>query len=250
MSPPGSMDLNADVGEGAGFDAELIPLVTTVNIACGAHAGDEDTMRRTLALAMAAGAAIGAHPGFGDRANFGRKELDVTPMEAAALVVGQTQFMQRVASEFGAKVGHVKLHGALYNMVSRDQELAGAVASAISGHDRSLVLLALAGSELAAAGKVAGLRVVGEAFADRAYMRDGSLAPRSVAGSVIKDENQAARQAIRLATERSAVTLDGGTVSVDAASLCLHGDSPGAVDFAKRIRRDFAGAGIDVARGW
>jgi UPF0271 protein len=248
MSAARSVDLNADVGEGAGFDGELIPLVTSVNIACGAHAGDEGTMRAAVVLALASGAGIGAHPGFNDREHFGRRELAVTPEEAAALVLGQTQFMQRVAAEAGATIAHVKLHGALYNMVSRDPALSAAIASAIAGHDRSLILVALAGSKLVEAGRAAGLRVVGEAFADRAYRSDGSLMPRGQPGAVIVDEDQAALQALRLATEGRAGTPDGGSVAVDAATICLHGDSPGAVAFARRIRRDLSKAGILVVR--
>jgi UPF0271 protein len=248
MSAARSIDLNADVGEGAGFDGQLIPLVTSVNIACGAHAGDEATMRAALALAIATGAGIGAHPGFNDREHFGRRELAVKPKEAAALVLEQTQFMQRVAADSGAKVAHVKLHGALYNMVSRDPALSGAVASAIAGHDPSLILVALAGSRLVEAGRAAGLRVVGEAFADRAYLSDGSLMPRGQPGAVIEDEDQAALQAIRLATEGKAGTPDGGSVAIDAATICLHGDSPAAAAFAHRIRRDLAKAGISIAR--
>lgn len=252
MSNGESVDLNADVGEGCGSDEELVPLVSSVNISCGAHAGDEATMRRAVELALLNGAAIGAHPGFPDREHFGRREIPVTAREAAALVVGQTNTLRRIVRGFGARVGHVKLHGALYNMVSRDQTLARSVVAALVEDGRqsgsAWVLFALAGSVLASAGREAGLRVLGEAFADRSYMRDGSLAPRSEPGGVIGDEDSAASQALRIARNGVARTIDGGEIKVDAETLCIHGDSPGAAAFARRIRRELAAAGIVIGR--
>jgi UPF0271 protein len=243
----GSIDLNADVGEGCASDRDLVPLVTSVNIACGAHAGDRDTMRRSVELALRHGAAIGAHPGFADRENFGRRELSITPAAAAGLVMGQARMLIEVAAELGGRVGHVKLHGALYNMAARDGNLARAVASALAGESRPpLVLVALAGSVFASVGRDLGLRVVGEAFADRTYRSDGTLTPRTEPGAVIADADAAARQALRIAREGRVAAADGAEVSVDAGTLCLHGDSPSAVDFARRIRREFAAAGIDV----
>jgi UPF0271 protein len=251
MSQGRTIDLNADVGEGCGSDAELVPLVTSVNIACGAHAGDRATMREAVGLAMRHGAAIGAHPGFADKSSFGRRELSINPAAAAGLVLGQARMLQEVAAELGARVGHVKLHGALYNMAARDPALAEAVAGALAGDSRGTgspwILVALAGSALVAAGRRHGLRVVGEAFADRTYRRDGSLTPRSEAGAVISDEGAAARQALRIATLGLVESADGAEVAVDARTICLHGDSPSAVAFARRIRRELDAAGI-VAR--
>jgi UPF0271 protein len=248
-----AVDLNADVGEGCGFDEELVPLVSSVNIACGAHAGDLQTMKRSVGLALGCGAAIGAHPGFEDREHFGRRELPCAPREAALLVVGQTRLLQQVASGLGARVGHVKLHGALYNMASRDRALASAVVAALAEEERlsgfRRVLVALAGSVLFAAGRDAGLAVIGEAFADRSYLPDGSLAPRAMPGAVIKDEDRAAEQALLIARDSVARTIDGGTVPVDAGTICIHGDSPKAVAFARRIRRDLLAAGIAVGPG-
>jgi UPF0271 protein len=247
----GAIDLNADVGEGCGSDGELVPLVSSVNIACGAHAGDQETMRRTAALALRHGVAIGSHPGFADREHFGRRELPVTPAEAAALVLGQTRLLDAVAESLGARVLHVKLHGALYNLAARDRPIAAAVAGAVlqlgreSGRPRLLV--ALAGSELIAAGRACGLRVAGEGFADRAYRRDGSLVPRSEPGAVLAGEDAAALQALRLAREGRVRSADGFDVAVDADTLCLHGDSPQAVALARRIGRDLAAAGIAVS---
>ncbi len=250
MNPPASIDLNADVGEGFASEAQLVPLVSSVNIACGAHAGDLGTMRATVALALRHGAAIGAHPGFADRGHFGRRELPITPSEAAELVVGQTRLLVDAAAGLGARVGHVKLHGALYNMAARDKALARAVAEALAGESRRCgsrwVLFALAGSELVAAGRAAGLEVLGEAFADRAYRPDGTLVPRTEPGAVIADADDAARQAVGLAREGSVRAVGGAEVRVAAGTICIHGDSTGAVEFAFRVRRGLEAAGIAV----
>lgn len=242
------IDLNADVGEGFGSDADLIPLVSSVNIACGAHAGDGDTMRRTIELALRHGVAIGAHPGFADRGNFGRNEIVLPPGEAGALVVEQALALQEMAAAFGAGVGHVKLHGALYNMAARDEALALGIADAIRGTGADWVLVGLAGGRLISAGRALGLRVAEEAFADRLYRRDGSLTPRSEKGAVISEEAAAVRQAVRITSEGSVMASDGTVVPVMADTLCIHGDSPGAVAFATRIREGLAAAGIAIGR--
>ncbi len=253
MSGAGSIDLNADLGEGGGHDEELIPLVTSVNIACGAHAGDLDTMHRTVALALRHGSAIGAHPGFADREHFGRREISIEPDQAKALIVGQVAALDAVASALGARVGHVKLHGALYNMASRDRVLAAAVVDAlVEGMPRlgpARTLVALAGSELHALARSRGLRVLGEAFVDRSYRADGTLTPRSDPGALIGDEDAAVWQALRLAAEGRVRAADGTEVAVDAETICLHGDGPHAVAFARRIRAAFAAAGIEVRCG-
>jgi len=251
MSRGATIDLNADVGEGCGFDGELIPLVSSVNIACGAHAGDEATMREALGLALRSGAAIGAHPGFADPENFGRREIAIAPHDAGRLVLSQIDRLRRVAKGLGARVGHVKLHGALYNMASRDPGLASAIVAALAADARqngALVLFALAGSAVQRAGREAGLSVIGEAFADRSYRSDGSLLPRSEEGAVIEDETVAASQALRIAREGIVRTREGVEVRVDAGTLCFHGDKPGSAAFARRIRREFAHAGIVVGR--
>jgi UPF0271 protein len=248
-----SIDLNADVGEGAGSDADLVPLVTSVNIACGAHAGDPDTMRRTVELAIRHGVAIGAHPGFADRRNFGRAEVFLPPGSAGELVVAQAVLLQEIASALGARVGHVKLHGALYNMAARDtalaEEIAGALAAAMRASGAQWTLVALAGSKLIGAGRAAGLRVKGEAFADRAYRPDGTLAPRSEPGSVVADPAAAVRQALAIASEGIVTARDGSLVPVEADTLCIHGDGPGAAELARSIRGGLAAAGIRV-RHW
>jgi 5-oxoprolinase (ATP-hydrolysing) subunit A len=252
MSRCASIDLNADVGEGCGHDGELVPLVTSVNIACGAHAGDLETMRLTVALALRHGVSIGAHPGFADREHFGRREIPIEPGRAKALILEQVAALEAVASGLGARVGHVKLHGALYNMASRDRALAAAVVDALleeapsSGPKRAL--FALAGSELHALARSRGLRVLGEAFADRTYRRDGTLTPRSDPGAVIGDEDAAVRQALRLAAEGTVLAADGSVVAIDAETICLHGDSPHSVQFARSIRAGFAAAKIGLRR--
>jgi UPF0271 protein len=244
-----SIDLNADVGEGSGHDEDLIPLVSSVNISCGAHAGDVGTMRRALELARRYGAAIGAHPGFADREHFGRRELAVSPAEAAALVLGQALVLESAAAGLGARVGHVKLHGALYNMAARDPALAAAVVEALATRNRASAhpwaLVALAGSVMATLGRSAGLRVLGEAFADRGYAPDGALVPRPGRGALLAEEDAVA-QALRIAREGSVLSVDGTVVPVEAETICLHGDGPHAVPLARRLRAGLEAAGIAV----
>lgn len=250
MKGPGSIDLNADVGEGCGSDSELVPLVSSVNVACGAHAGDPGAMREAISLALRHGAAVGAHPGFADREHFGRRELSIAPAEAAALVIGQATLLRDVARGLGASVGHIKLHGALYNMAARDRSLAGAIVAALALDARRSgspwILVALAGSVLASLGREAGLRVVGEAFADRSYEPDGTLTPRSEPGAVITSIEAAALQARGIARDGAVLTAGHARVPVDAETICVHGDAPAAVELARRIRRELAGAGIEV----
>jgi 5-oxoprolinase (ATP-hydrolysing) subunit A len=243
------IDLNADVGEGAASDAELVPLVSSVNIACGAHAGDPQTMRRTVELAVRHGVAIGAHPGFADRGNFGRAEISLSPGKARELILWQVALLQEVAAGLGARVGHVKLHGALYNMAARDGKLAAEVAGAVRSLGGALVLVGLAGSRLLEAGRAAGLRVKAEAFADRAYLSDGALAPRSDPGSVIADPEAALRQALGIVLDGSVTARDGSALRLEADTLCVHGDSLGAAEFARRIRAGLSAAGVAV-RSW
>lgn len=242
------IDLNCDLGEGAGQDTELMPLITSANIACGAHAGDVMTMRDTIMLALQHGVAIGAHPGFADRENFGRRELALSPAEVRALVLEQTQLLQDLATRCGATVTHVKPHGALYNLAAREAPIAEAVASGVRSCGVDLVLFALAGSASVAAGRAAGLRVAEEVFADRTYQADGSLTSRSRADALIADEFVAVGQALRMAREGRVRATDGTEVAIRADTLCLHGDGVHAVEFAQRIRAGFAQAGVEVRR--
>jgi UPF0271 protein len=244
------IDLNADVGESFGAwrlgdDERLIPLVSSVNIACGAHAGDPSTITRTVRLAVAHGAAIGAHPGYPDLAGFGRRDLEMAPYELAATLIAQVGAVQAIASSEDATVRHVKPHGALYNRAARDEGLAAAVADAIARLDRDLLLVGLAGSALLAAGRAAGLAVLGEGFADRAYEADGSLRDRRTPGAVL-DPVAAAAQAVSIARDRCVVATDGTRVVVEADTVCVHGDGAQAVETATAVRAALEAAGIAV----
>lgn len=242
------VDLNCDLGEGGAHDAALMPLITSANIACGGHAGDETTMRATLRLAREHGVAIGAHPGLTDRVNFGRVEQPLTPAEARALVLEQTERLQRLAEELGGMVTHVKPHGALYNMAARDVGLAQAVAGAVYEADSRLTLVGLAGSRLTEAGKACGLRVMSEVFADRTYQADGSLTPRSRSDALITDGTLVIDQVLRLVREGRVRATDGSEVEIKADTICLHGDGPNPVIFARALRRELESAGVEIRR--
>lgn len=243
------VDLNCDLGEGAGHDPELMPLITSVNIACGAHAGDEATMRATVELALRHGVAIGAHPGFEDREHFGRTELAITPGQAAEMVSRQIQKLQDIACKLGAVVHHVKLHGALYNMASRDRELAEAIIKAIWVTEKNPVLYALSGSELERVAREHGdFIVMSEVFADRTYQADGSLTPRDRPDALITEANLAVAQVLRMICEGRVRTTDGSDVAIKADTICLHGDEPHAVEFARRLSGGLRTAGIEVRR--
>lgn len=235
------IDLNCDLGEGAGQDAELMPLVTSANIACGGHAGDRESMRATVALARAHGVGVGAHPGFADRLNFGRRELASSPREIERLVTDQVAALCELAD-----VRHVKPHGALYTLAARERAVAEAIAAAVKAIDPGLVLFGLAGSESIRAGRAQGLRVAGEFFADRTYRGDGRLTPRGVPGALIEDEGAAVAQVLRLAREGVVRATDGADVRIEAETVCLHGDGPHAAAFARRLRAELEAAGIEV----
>jgi len=239
------IDLNCDLGEGAGRDAELMPLITSANIACGAHAGDGATMRATVALAKAQGVAVGAHPGYADREHFGRIERSLAPAEVHRLVLGQVRALQRIAAEAGVRLAHVKAHGALYNQAARDEALAAAIAGAVRAADPRLVLFGPAGSALLRAGQAAGLTVAREVFADRTYQADGSLTPRARPDALIADEEAAVAQALRLVREGGVRATDGTDVILGADTICLHGDGAHAVAFARRIGAALRAAGIE-----
>ncbi|MBI2814769.1 MAG: 5-oxoprolinase subunit PxpA [Opitutae bacterium] len=241
-----TIDLNCDLGEGAGRDAELMPLITSANIACGAHAGDEATMRATVTLAKKHGVAIGAHPGFADRENFGRIEKVTSQDEVYQLVLTQAQALRRLAQEAGAKVTHVKPHGALYNMAARNALLADAVAQAAYDCDPRLVLFGLAGSALVRAAERCGLAVAQEVFADRTYHADGTLTLRGRPDAIITAEPAAVAQVLRMVREGKVRAVDGADVAIHADTICLHGDGPHPVEFARRLRRELLTAGIEV----
>jgi len=246
-----TIDLNCDMGESFGAwtmgqDAAVLAHVTSANIACGFHAGDPLTMRRTVDAAAKRGVAIGAHPSLPDLAGFGRREMRVSADETHAMTLYQIGALAAVARAAGAALHHVKPHGALYNMAAKDRALADAIASAVRDFDRALILVGLAGSELPRAGEAAGLAVAHEAFADRRYEADGSLMARSQAGAVIDDVDAAVAQAIAIAT-RGEVGAPNGVLRVRADTICVHGDRPDAALFARRLREGLEAAGVWIA---
>ncbi len=244
VQKPRSIDLNADVGEGfAVVDEQLMPLVTSANIACGGHAGDDDTMAQAVAVARQHGVAIGAHPGHVDREHFGRGEIPITPEAAAALVLDQVARLARLAGE---PPRHVKLHGGLYHQVARDLTLAQAVVEAIANQWTAMIMVAPARSLLVEVARARGLRVAAEAFLDRAYATDGTLVPRVQPGAVIADPSEAARRAVRLARDRLVEAIDGTLLELDADTLCIHGDGldPVATGVAVRSALEFAGVPV------
>jgi UPF0271 protein len=234
------IDLNCDLGESfgpyvMGADAEVMPLITSANVACGFHAGDPSVMRRTVRLAKQHGVSVGAHPGFRDLVGFGRRELKCSPDEIYADVLYQIGALAAVCRAEGVRLHHVKPHGALYNMACAHREMARAVTAAVADFDRSLVLFALPGSELHRAGLEAGLRVACEAFADRRYNEDGSLVPRGLPGAVLEDEAEAEAQVCRM------------VLSGKADTICVHGDNPRAIAFIRRIRQRLLAEGVALA---
>jgi UPF0271 protein len=246
------IDLNADVGEsfGAyalGADAALMHAITSANIACGFHAGDPGVMRETVTLAREHGVAIGAHPAFPDLVGFGRREMRLSAREVEDVVVYQIGALAGVAAAQGVALQHVKPHGALYNMAARDASLADAIARAVSSVDRSLILFGLPGSELLEAGSRLGLRTACEAFADRAYERDGTLLPRRQPGAVIHDPDAVVARAVGMARDRTVTAVDGTRVPLQVDTICVHGDTPDAATLAVKVRHALNAAGIDVA---
>ncbi|CAN5751490.1 5-oxoprolinase subunit PxpA [soil metagenome] len=245
------IDLNADVGEsyGAwvmGADAELMPLITSANVACGAHAGDPLTMVRTVALAQRHGVTVGAHPGYPDRDGFGRRDLHMSPWELEASLLAQMGALWAIADAAGVPLTHVKPHGALYNRTAVDPDLAACVAGAVARFPGRLTLVGLAGSALVFAGLEAGLPVADEAFADRAYESDGSLRSRSLPDAVHTDPAIAAAQAVSIARDGRVRAHDGSMLEVRADTICVHGDTPGAAAIGKAVRDALQAAGVEV----
>jgi 5-oxoprolinase (ATP-hydrolysing) subunit A len=241
------VDLNADLGEGAASERELLELVSSANIACGFHAGDPTMMSASIILARDAGVAVGAHPSLADRENFGRKELPVTPNDVFALVTYQVGAFHGVARSLGVRPNHVKPHGALYNMAVRDAPLAHAIARAVFAIEPALTLFAPNDSALAQAAVTVGLRVTHEVFADRNYLPDGTLVHRSQPDALLHDPGAAAERILRMLREHRVRALDGSDVRVTAETICIHGDNAAAVEFARDLRRQLAQAGIAIA---
>ncbi|MFJ8594661.1 LamB/YcsF family protein [Streptomyces sp. NPDC093598] len=245
------IDLNADLGEGFGRwrltdDEQLLSVVTSANVACGFHAGDAVTMRRVCELAAERGVRIGAQVSYRDLAGFGRRAMDVPPGELAAEVAYQIGALEVFARAAGARVAYVKPHGALYNRVVRDEEQAAAVVDGVLLADATLPVLGLPGSRLLELAGKAGLPVVTEAFADRAYTDEGTLVPRTLEGAVITDPDAVVERSLGLARSGEVVSRSGTRIEVRARSLCLHGDTPGAVELARRVRERLEASGIRV----
>ena len=240
------VDLNADVGEGAGQDLALMRSITSANVACGAHAGDMVSMRETVQLAHDHGVAVGAHPSFPDREGFGRRDLRLSAREIEDVTASQVRALAVVANEGGLRLQHVKPHGALFNVAARDRVVAEAIVRAVVSVDPALRLFGLPNSALLAAGHAAGLRTACEVFADRAYQVDGSLVPRTEPGAVIDDLDQVLARVVTMVRERVVVALDGSRVPITFDTICVHGDTPGAADLAARVRAALEAEGIDV----
>jgi UPF0271 protein len=246
------VDLNADVGESVGpwpmgDDERLIPLVTSVNVACGAHAGDPLTIDRTVRAAVANGVAVGAHPGYPDLIGFGRRDLDMAPDELEASLVYQIGAVEAFARSAGTALRHVKPHGALYNLAARQPAIAATVARAVRRVSADLVLVGLAGSAMLTAAADAGLASAAEAFADRAYEADGTLRSRRLPGAILASPKLAAAQALSIVRDGCVTTHDGQVLPVRADTICIHGDTAGAAAIAEAIRSTLADAGVTIA---
>lgn len=247
------VDLNCDMGESfgpytIGNDEEILKTITSANIACGFHAGDPTTMRKTVRMALERNVGIGVHPGLQDLSGFGRREMAITPIEAFDLVVYQIGALSAFVQAEGGRVQHVKPHGALYNMAATSRELSEAIAEAIYKVNPELILFGLAGSELVKAGERIGLKVANEVFADRTYQSDGTLTSRKESNALITDHETAIRQIVRMVKEGKVTATDGTDVTIQADTICIHGDGKTALEFAKVIPGALQNEGIEVQR--
>lgn len=241
------IDLNCDLGEGIGSDEMLMSLITSANIACGGHAGDEQSMRQAVVLAQKHGVAVGAHPGFMDREFFGRRELPITPDEVFSLVCTQVEHLRKIASSAGASISHVKHHGALYNQAARDPSLADAIARAVKSMDGQLILFGPAGSQLIAAGMQRGLKVAQEVFADRNYGGDGQLILRNHPLALIKDVTAAVHRVVRMLKCGDVIALNGTCLPIVADTLCVHGDGADPLALLQALRYTLNQQGINIS---
>lgn len=241
-----AIDLNADLGEGAAYDNELLAIVTSANIACGGHAGDAETMARTVRAAIVNGVAVGAHPGYPDKAGFGRESGFLRGDDLYESLTSQVTALADIAAELGARLAHVKPHGALYNDAVNDAALADVIARVTAEAPGAPAFMGMAGTELEAAATRHGLRFVAEAFIDRAYEADGTLVSRKEPGAVHEDINVATTQAVRLAEDGAVTARNGDEVKVRADTLCIHGDTPGAADKARAVRDVLESHGVEI----
>lgn len=230
------IDFNCDMGEGIGNDAAIMPFISSANIACGYHAGNVETIIETVLLAKKYGVAIGAHPSFPDRENFGRTEMELPCEKVYELVTLQIAFLKEISNIAEIQLSHVKPHGALYNMAARDPLLAKTIAQAVKDIDESLVVFGLSGSALINEAKKMGLKTASEVFADRTYQDDGSLTPRSQPNALIEDVEEGVSQVLQMITDGTVTTITGKTIPLVAETICIHGDGENAVEFAKRVQ--------------
>jgi 5-oxoprolinase (ATP-hydrolysing) subunit A len=248
-----TVDLNCDMGESFGSykmgrDAEILDYITSANIACGFHAGDPSTMKKTVRMALSKEVGIGVHPGLQDLPGFGRRNMDISPEEAYDLVTYQIGALYAFVKSEGGKLQHVKPHGALFNMASKDAKLSEAIAEAIYKIDPELILFGLAGSELVKAGKKIGIRSAHEVFSDRTYQEDGTLTSRRLPNALIKEHETAVNQVIRMVKENKVTSLQGTDVSIQADTICIHGDGEKALEFAQYISTALNEAGIKIRK--
>lgn len=244
-----TIDLNCDIGEGMTNDAMLMPLISSANIACGGHAGDVDTMKQTVALAIINNVAIGAHPSFVDKENFGRIDLldkTIQLTDIAGLIQEQVLALKKICGEMGAKLHHIKPHGALYNRAAVDFQLSKAICSAILEIDKNLFFYGLSRSSMSIAAEEMGVTFISEVFADRTYMNDGSLTPRTHSNALITDELIAEQQVLKMIKEEKVISTSGRVVPLDTQTICLHGDGAHALAFAARIRKSILENGITI----
>ncbi|MBT8107656.1 MAG: 5-oxoprolinase subunit PxpA [Gammaproteobacteria bacterium] len=241
-----SIDLNADLGEGAPYDEELLKIVSSANIACGGHAGDEETMARTVRSAIANGVAVGAHPGYPDQQNFGRDSGFMRGNTLYESLTGQVMSLAGIAAELGARLAHIKPHGALYNDAVHDSELADIIARVTAEAPGRPAFMGMANTALEAAAVRHGLDFIAEAFIDRAYEAGGTLVSRQEPGAVHEDMNVATTQAVRLAQTGQVTARNGDEVTVRSDSLCIHGDTPGAAEKARAVRDVLESHGIEI----
>jgi 5-oxoprolinase (ATP-hydrolysing) subunit A len=248
-----SIDLNCDMGESFGSyvigqDELLMDLVSSVNIACGFHGGDPSVMRKTVVAAAKRGLAIGAHPGYPDLQGFGRRDMKFSPEEIYEMVVYQVGALSAFAKATGATLHHVKPHGALYNLAAKDKLVANAIANAVRDVDTTLKFVGLSGSELINAGRTIGLTTVSEVFADRTYQEDGTLTPRTSAGAMLENKEDAAQQVLMMVMERKVKTLSGKQIDIQPDTVCIHGDGKHALDFAREIVKELKRNHVSIAR--
>lgn len=229
------IDLNCDMGEGIGNDAAIMPFISSANIACGYHSGNEDTMKETIELAIQHDVHVGAHPSFSDRENFGRQKMNLSLQEIHDLILVQIELLNKIAQSSGTTLHHVKPHGALYNQSAEDPSIAKTIAAAIKEFDSKLILFGLSGSNSIYEAKKIGLKTASEVFADRTYQNDGTLTNRSQPNALIENANQAVSQALQMIKKRTVTTINGKTIPIDAETICIHGDGKHAIAFSKSI---------------